>query len=161
MLTGESTKRYLSMAFEIRITSNTPLIGEKDPEVAAKKFFHQIGYLSKGSDPKIPYELFADYFLKHPTKAWYVEELAVALNTSKPTIYRHLNKLKGFDILEEIQVVDEATKQQKKAYRLRYGDFKKSWNFVEAHIKVAVENYGKTVEHIQKLMEEQQKGEQE
>ena len=149
------------MAFEIRVTSNTPLIGETDPDIAAKKFFQQIGYLSKGSDPTIPYKLFADYFIKHPTKAWYVEELAVALHTSKPTIYRHLNKLKGFDILEEIQVIDESTKQQKKAYRLRYGDFKKSWNFVEAHIKVAVENYGKTVEHIQKLMEEQKKGKNE
>ncbi len=149
------------MTFEIRIKSNTPLIGETDPEVAAKKFFQQIGYLSKGSNPSIPYQLFADYFIKHPTKAWYVEELAVALNTSKPTIYRHLNKLKGFDILEEIQIIDETTKQQKKAYRLRYGDFKKSWNFVEAHIKVAVENYGKTVEHIQKLMEEEKKGKNE
>jgi len=145
------------MVFEIRVTSNTPLVGETDPEIAAKKFFQQIGYLSKGSDPSIPYQLFAEYFIKHPTKAWYVEELAVALKTSKPTIYRHLNKLKGFDVLEEIQIIDETTKQQKKAYRLRYGDFKKSWNFVEAHIKVAVENYGKTVEHIQKLMEEQKK----
>jgi len=149
------------MTFEIRIKSNTPLIGETDSEVAAKKFFQQIGYLSKGSNPSIPYKLFAEYFIKHPTKAWYVEELAVALNTSKPTIYRHLNKLKGFDILEEIQIIDETTKQQKKAYRLRYGDFKKSWNFVEAHIKVAVENYGKTVEHIQKLMEEEKKGKNE
>lgn len=148
------------MTFEIRVASNTPLIGEKDPEIAAKKFFQQIGYLSKGSDPNIPYKLFADFFIKHPTKAWYVEELAVALNTSKPTIYRHLNKLKGFDILEEIQSIDESTKQQKKAYRLRYGDLKKSWNFVEAHIKVAVENYAKTVEHIQKLMEEQKEEEQ-
>jgi len=172
------------MVFEIRVTSNTPLIGETDPEIAAKKFFQQIGYLSKGSDPSIPYQLFAEYFIKHPTKAWYVEELAVALktskptiyrhlnklkgfdvleeisvklNTSKPTVYRHLNKLKGFDILEEIHVFDKNTQQNKKAYRLRYGDFKKSWNFVEAHIKVAVENYGKTVEHIQKLMEEQKK----
>jgi hypothetical protein len=34
---------------------------------------------------------------------------------------------------------DEVTKQQKKAYRLRYGNFQKAWNFVEAHIKVAVE----------------------
>ena len=113
-----------------------------------------VGYLSKGSDPSIPYKLFADYFIKHPTKAWFVEELSVQMKTSKPTIYRHLNKLKGFDILEEMQVYDETTKQNKKAYRLRYGNLLKAWNFVEAHIKVAIENYGKTVEHIQNLMEE-------
>ena len=142
------------MSFDIRVVSNTPLIGETDPEIAAKKFFEQIGYLSKGSDPSIPYKLFADYFIKHPTKAWFVEELSVQMKTSKPTIYRHLNKLKGFDILEEMQVYDETTKQNKKAYRLRYGNLLKAWNFVEAHIKVAIENYGKTVEHIQNLMEE-------
>ena len=141
------------MSFDIRITNNTPLTGEKDAEIVAKIFFEQIGYLSKGNDPKIPYTLFADYFIQHPKKAWYVEELSTKLNTSKPTIYRHLNKLKGLDILEEVQVFDELTQQQKKAYRLRYGNLKKAWNFVEANIKVAVENYGKTVEHLQNLME--------
>ena len=110
------------MSFDIRITNNTPLTGEKDAEVVAKIFFEQIGYLSKGTDPKIPYTLFADYFIKHPKKAWCVEELSTQLNTSKPTIYRHLNKLKGLDILEEVQVFDDQTQQQKKAYRLRYGN---------------------------------------
>lgn len=147
------------MPFEIQVVSNTPLIGEDDPETVAKKFFEQIGYLSKGADPTIPYKLFADFFIKHPTKAWLVDDLARKLKTSKPTIYRHLNKLKGFDILEETQIYDEVTKQNKKAYRLRYGNLQKAWNFVEAHIKVAVENYSKTVEHLQKLIENQKKGE--
>lgn len=145
------------MGFEMQIVSNTPLVGEENPELVAKKFFEQIGYLSKGSDPDIPYKLFADFFLKHPTKAWYVDEISVKLKTSRPTVYRHLNKLKGFDILEEVPVFDESSKQNKKAYRLRYGNLQKAWNFVEAHIKVAVENYGKTVEHLQKLMEKQRK----
>jgi len=35
---------------------------------------------------------------------------------------------------------------------LRYGNIQKAWNFVEAHLKVAIENYGKTVEHLQRLM---------
>jgi len=142
----------------MQIVSNTPLIGEEDPEIVAKKFFGQIGYLSKGADPAIPYKMFADFFIKHPAKAWFVEELSSELKTSKPTVYRHLNKLKGFDILEEMQVFDDVTKQNKKAYRLRYGNLQKAWNFVEAHIKVAVENYGKTVEHLQKIMDEEKKG---
>ena len=108
------------MGFEMQIVSNTPLVGEDDPDVVAKKFFEQIGYISKGTDPDIPYKLFADFFLKHPTKAWYVDEISTKLKTSKPTVYRHLNKLKGFDILEEIPVFDENTQQNKKAYRLRY-----------------------------------------
>jgi len=146
------------MTFEMQIVSNTPLVGEDDLDVAAKMFFEQIGYLSKGSDPAIPYKIFADFFLKHPTKAWFVEDIAAKLEISKPTVYRHLNKLKGFDILEEVQIFDETTKQNKKAYRLRYGNLQKAWNFVEAHLKVAIENYGKTVEHLQKLIEKQKKG---
>jgi len=146
------------MAFEMQIVSNTPLVGEDDLDTAAKMFFEQIGYLSKGSDPAIPYKIFADFFLKHPTKSWFVEDIAAKLEISKPTVYRHLNKLKGFDILEETQVFDETTKQNKKAYRLRYGNLQKAWNFVEAHLKVAIENYGKTVEHLQKLIEKQKKG---
>jgi len=146
------------MSFEMQVVSNTPLVGEDDPDLVAKKFFEQIGYISKGSDPDIPYKLFADFFLKHPTKAWFVDEIATELKTSKPTVYRHLNKLKGFDILEEIQTLDESTQQNKKAYRIRYGNLQKAWNFVEAHLKVAIENYGKTVEHLQNLIEKQRKG---
>lgn len=145
------------MGFEIKVVSNTPLVGEEDPERVAKKFFEQIGYISKGSTPDIPFKIFNEFFLKHPTKAWYVEEISNKLNTSKPTVYRHLNKLKGFDILEEIHVFDENSQQNKKAYRLRYGNLEKAWNFVEAHIKVAIENYSKTVEHLQNLIDEQRK----
>lgn len=143
------------MVFEIKVMSNTPLIGEDDLEKASKKFLEQIGYISKGSNPEIPYKIFTDFFLRHPTKAWFVEEISHSLNTSKPTVYRHLNKLKGLDILEEIQVLDDNTNQNKKAYQLRYGNIQKAWNFVEAHIKVAVENYGKTVEHLQELLEKE------
>jgi predicted transcriptional regulator len=145
------------MGFEIKIVSNTPLVGEIDPKIVAKIFFEQIGYISKGADPKIPYKIFADFFIRNPSKAWFVEEISNQLKTSKPTIYRHLNKLKGLDILEEMQIFDEISKQNKKAYRLRYANLEKAWNFVEAHIKVAVENYGKTVEHLQKLMDDQKK----
>jgi len=145
------------MSFQMLVGSNTPLIGEDDPDIVARTFFEQIGYISKGSDPTIPYKIFADFFLKHPTKAWIVDEIASELKTSRPTIYRHLNKLKGFDVLEEVQVLDEVTKQNKKAYRIRYGNIQKAWNFVEAHLKVAIENYGKTVEHLQKLIESQRK----
>ncbi|UCB58858.1 MAG: transcriptional regulator, partial [Thermoplasmatales archaeon] len=58
---------------------------------------------------------------------------------------------------EEVQIFDETTKQNKKAYRLRYGNIQKAWNFVEAHLKVAIENYGKTVEHLHKLIQKNRK----
>ena len=145
------------MSFEMKVVSNVSLAGEEDLDVVAKTFFEQIGYLSKGADPDIPYKLFLDFFLKHPDKAWVVDEIAMKLKTSKPTVYRHLNKLKGLDILEEVQVNEESTGQNKKAYKIRYSNLEKAWNFVEAHLKVAIENYGKTVEHMQKLLDEQRK----
>ena len=98
-----------------------------------------------------------DFFLRHSGKAWLVDDIAAGLHTSRPTVYRHLNKLKSFDILEEVSILDETTNQNKKAYRLRYGDLDKAWNFVEAHIKVAVENYTKTIQHLQRLLEEERK----
>ena len=77
------------MGFEMQVVANTPLVGEEDPELVAKKFFEQIGYLSKGADPDIPFKLFNDFFIKHPSKAWFVDELSATLITSKPTVYRH------------------------------------------------------------------------
>jgi len=76
----------------------------------------------------------------------------VKLKTTKPTIYRHLNKLKYMDLLEEMAVKDG--KEERKGYRLRYGNLEKAWNFVEAHVDVAMENYRTTVEHMGKLAEE-------
>jgi predicted transcriptional regulator len=142
------------MGFEIIVTDNTPIVTEKDIEKIVKQFLTQIGYIVKGSSPDIPLKLFLECFIKRPDKAWLVDELAFELKTSRPTVYRHLNKLKGFDMLEEIQMGEET---RKKAYRLRYGSLSKAWNFTEAHIKVAVENYRKTVEHLQELIDSEGK----
>ncbi|MGB2581605.1 MAG: transcriptional regulator, partial [Thermoplasmata archaeon] len=78
-------------------------------------------------------------------------DLAIALGTTKTTVYRHINKLKGFDILEEIGV-ERPDGSSKKGYRVRYGDLSKAWNFTEAHVQVAMENYRKTVDHLQELV---------
>jgi predicted transcriptional regulator len=85
------------------------------------------------------------------SKGWTVEQLSTKLKTTKPTIYRHINKLKSMDMIEDLEVEDGG--QKKKGYRIRYGNLAKAWNFVEAHVDVAMENYRKTIEHIQKLSE--------
>lgn len=141
------------MGFEIIVTANTPIVSEEDIQKAAKEFLTQIGYITKGSDPGIPLKLFLGCFLRRPDKAWLVDELATELSTSRPTVYRHLNKLKGYGILEEMPV--ESQNQKRKAYRLRYGNLSKAWYIAEAHAKVALENYRKTVEHLQELIEKQ------
>ncbi len=148
------------MSFELNVVSNTPLTPLSDKEEVAILFLNQIGYFPKGYDPKtdatdirdsVPYRLIIDHFLTRPEKAWVVEDLATALGTTKTTVYRHINKLKGFDILEELGV-ETPDGSSKKGYRVRYGDLSKAWNFTEAHVQVAMENYRKTVDHLQALV---------
>ena len=139
------------MAFEISVVSNTPLTPLKKLDEVATLFLGQIGYLPKGLDTKsvkrsVPYRLFVECLLKRPEKGWTAEQLSLKLKTTKPTIYRHLNKLKYMDLLEEMTV--RAGKEERKGYRIRYGNLEKAWNFVEAHVDVAMENYRKTVEHM-------------
>jgi len=139
------------MVFQIRVIKNTPLTGEDDYEKVAVEFLKLIGYMSEGADSNsISYKLF-ECFMLHPDKKWMVEELSVHLNATKATVYRHLNKLKGMDILEEGKEGEGTA--VRKTYRLRYGSLSKAWSFVEAHVKVAMENYGETVNHLQKLLE--------
>ena len=141
------------MGFELTIVNNLPLTGEKDLTAASREFLYQIGYLSKGSDPDIPQKMFINCFLYRSDKAWLVDELAAALETSRPTVYRHLNKLKGLDLLEEVELENEETGQVKKAYKLRYSNISKAWKFVEANVELAMENYRKTIDHLQELLE--------
>ncbi|GEM_PF-142348 len=147
--------------FELQVVSNTPMTGEDDIYVVAETFLMQIGYLPKGYDPKtgvikvrdsVPYRLFMDYLVAHPAKAWTVEDLASLLGTTKPTIYRHINKLKSMDLLEAVDVDSDG--QTRKGYRIRYGDLVKAWSFTESNVQMAMENYRKSVAHLQELMKE-------
>ena len=135
-----------------------------DIDVVAETFLIQIGYIPKGYDPKtsateikdsVPYRLFMDYFMGNMSKAWTVEELAALLSTTKPTIYRHINKLKSLDILESMDV--EFDGQVRKGYRIRFGDLAKAWNFTEANVNMAMENYRKTVTHFQAMIDEKRR----
>lgn len=147
--------------FELNVVSNTPLTPLSDIDDVALQFLTQIGYLPTGYDPKtdatdvkdsVPYRLFVDCFMKKSRRVWLVEELAAYLKTTKPTVYRHLNKLKSMDIIEE--VATERGRQAKKGYRIRYGDLRKAWSFTEANVDMAMDGYRKTVDHLQKLIEE-------
>ena len=150
--------------FELQVVSNTPLNGVTDIDIVAETFLSQIGYLPKGYDPKtsatdvrdsVPYRLFMDFFMKYTEKPWSVEELAASLNTSKPTIYRHINKLKSLDLLESLDV--EFDGQMRKGYRIRYGDLSKAWNFTTSNVELALANYSKTVAHFQNLMDKKRR----
>jgi predicted transcriptional regulator len=135
------------------------MTGVDSVDVVAETFLTQIGFLPKGYDPKtgtsdirqsVPYRLFMDFFMRHTAKAWTVEELAALLATTRPTVYRHINKLKSMDILESIDV--EYDGQVRKGYRIRYGDLVKAWSFTEANVSMAMENYRKTAAHLRSLV---------
>lgn len=147
--------------FEVRVISNTPMNSVSDPDIVAETFLIAIGYIPKGYDPKtsatglrdsVPYRLFMEFLMANPNKAWTVEELALLLDTTKPTIYRHVNKLKSLDLLEGIDTEFEG--QTRKGYRLRYGDLNKAWSFTEANVKMAMDNYRSTAAHLQKLVKD-------
>lgn len=151
------------MAFEMQVVSHAPLTGEADPERLAKQLFAMIGYTArKGPDHGISFKLFYDCFLMHPTKEWTIEELATVCDTTLPSIYRHLNKLKDLDLVEDLYVGGEEqegrpAQERKRAFRLRYGDLAKAWNFCEAHFHLAIENYRKSVDHLEVLLKEARK----
>lgn len=146
------------MAFEMRVESHAPLTNETDPERLAKLVFQKIGYTArKGPDHGISFRLFYQCFLLHPHRAWTVEELATSAGTTMPSVYRHLNKLMELDLIEDLHL-DEGPNDGRRAFRLRYGDLSKAWNFVEAHFQLAMENYRQSIDHLENLLREARQG---
>lgn len=144
--------------FQMSVTIVNPMKYEKNLDAVLIHFLTSIGYIPK-IDPQrdissamnsVPYKLFKECFLLHPDRLWKADELIAYLQTTRPTLYRHLNKLKSLDLLEERQ------KGMNKLYRLRYGDLSKAWNFVEANVNLAMQNYRLMVEHIASLVEGEQ-----
>jgi predicted transcriptional regulator len=152
------------MTFQLNVVSNTPLTSVEDIETAVRTFLFHIGYLYSDYEPKtnvtkieysVPYKLFVECLLKRMEKGWSVDELAETLKTSRPTIYRHLNKLKLLDILEEN--FTEVGEEGRKEYRIRYGNFSTAWDFTETNISATLKYYRDIVDHISKLLNDEVK----
>lgn len=140
--------------FEMNINIVNPMKHESNIDYVLLTFLSSIGYLPR-IDPQrdfetaiksVPYILFKECFLEHGERWWSVDELLAYLKTTRPTLYRHLNKLKSLDLLEERQ------EGMSKRYRLRYGDLSKAWTFVEANVNLAMQNYRIMVDHISSLI---------
>jgi len=148
------------MGFELRVMRNNPLTGESDLDQALKTLLKSIGYLPEGYQDDIGFRLMRSCFLKYPDKPWTIDELLTELNSSRSTLYRYLNKLKGLDILDEIvipmdNVDDIHSKKTRKGYRIRFKSLSLAWSLVESHTQVAMQNYRKSVEHIDRLAKSQ------
>jgi predicted transcriptional regulator len=152
------------MQFEISVSRNLPLTNVEDPDEALEAFLFQVGYLPKGLEGKrgtkavrdgIPYKLFADCLARRPEKPWTPDELSKRLGTSKVTVYRHIGKLRAMDIIEDVSFGEG--RDRKRGIRLRYGSLAKAWNFVEANVGIAMENYRKSVEHIEMMIKNERR----
>ena len=148
------------MPFELSLRYSTPLTPISDMDEVLREFLRLVGYLPEGEDGRgsegpiaqsLAYRLVRDCLLRDPARAWYVEELTAVLKTSKPTVYRHINKLKSLDLLEEVGGVADG--KGRKGYRLRYGNLARAWDFTEANAQNALRRYRETVNHLQELVE--------
>ncbi len=150
------------MPFELSLRYSTPLSPITDLDEVLREFLRLVGYLPEGEGGRgaegpiaqsLAYRLVRDCFLRDPNRPWYIEELTAVLKTSKPTVYRHINKLKSLDLLEEVGGANDAGKGRK-GYRIRYGNLARAWDFTEAHAQNALRRYRETVDHLQTLIEQ-------
>ncbi|HTP56642.1 MAG TPA: winged helix-turn-helix domain-containing protein [Thermoplasmata archaeon] len=148
------------MPFELALRYSTPLTPIPDLEEVLREFLRMVGYLPEGEEGRgaegptaqsLAYRLVRQCLLRDPARPWYADELADVLGTSKPTIYRHINKLKALDLLEEVG--GAADGKGRKGYRLRYGNLAKAWDFTEANAQNALRRYRETVNHLQTLID--------
>ncbi len=150
------------MPFELALRYSTPLTPIADVEEVLREFLRMVGYLPEGADGRgsegpvaqsLALRLVRECLLRDPSRAWYAEELSAVLKTSKPTIYRHINKLKALDLLEEVGGASDG--RGRKGYRLRYGNLARAWDFTEANAQNALRRYRETVNHLQELLDKQ------
>ncbi len=148
------------MPFELALRYSTPLTPLNDVDEVLREFLRLVGYLPEGEDGRgsegpiahsLALRLVRECLLRDPTRPWYIEELTAVLKTSKPTVYRHINKLKALDLLEEVGGVADG--KGRKGYRLRYGNLARAWDFTEANAQNALKRYRETVNHLQGLIE--------
>jgi len=149
------------MPFELALRYSTPLTPLESTDEVLTEFLRLVGYLPDHDDGRagegpvresLAYRLLRECILRDPNRPWYAEELATVLKTSKPSVYRYINKLKSLDLLEEVG--GRADGKGRKGYRVRYGNIARAWDFTEANAQNALRRYRETVNHLQGLLEE-------
>lgn len=153
------------MAFQIVLNSAWEPLGDS-LESQVISFLKRIGYISENKTleavkKSVPFRLFMECFIKRRTKLWEIDEMETFLNATRATIYRHLNKLKSLDIVQEVPFNSKETGYIHKGYRLYYGDISRAWNFVEQHMDHTMKEYRESVNRIQEAMDKELSLEQE
>ncbi|HJM17029.1 MAG TPA: helix-turn-helix domain-containing protein [Candidatus Poseidoniia archaeon] len=105
-----------------------------------------IGLLSNHHYPygeSMPYKILDECFFQRPDRAWTAEEIAAWIETTRPTAYRHLNRLISLGLIERCRATDGGPPTS--AFHLRLGSLKKGWQKIETQIEIILDTYKKTI----------------
>jgi len=105
-----------------------------------------IGLLSNHHYPyseSMPYKTLDECFFQRPDRAWTAEEIAAWIETTRPTAYRHLNRLISLGLIERCRAADGGPPTS--AFHLRLGSLKKGWQKIETQIEIILDTYKKTI----------------
>ena len=108
-----------------------------------------IGLLSNHHYPyheSMPYKILDECFFQRPDRAWTAEEIAAWIETTRPTAYRHLNRLISLGMIERCRAADGGPPTS--AFHLRYGSLKKGWQKIETQIELVLDKYRKTISQL-------------
>ena len=113
-----------------------------------------IGLLSNHHYPyneSMPYKIIDECFLQRPDRAWTAEEVAAWIETTRPTAYRHLNKLISLGLIERCRAADGGPPTS--AFHLRKGSLQKGWQKIETEIEIILDQYKKIIKQISETNE--------
>ena len=94
----------------------------------------------------MPYKIIDECFFQRPDRAWTAEEIAAWIETTRPTAYRHLNRLISLGLIERCRASDGGPPTS--AFHLRYGSLKKGWQKVETQVELVLDKYRKTIKQL-------------
>ena len=105
-----------------------------------------IGYLSAHHLPypeSLPFRILDNCFLQRPDRAWSAEEVAAWVRTTRPTAYRHVNRLLALGMLARCRAADGGPPAS--AFYLRGGSLTAAWQAIETRVELVLDSYRRAV----------------
>ena len=105
-----------------------------------------IGYLSAHHLPypeSLPFRILDGCFLQRPERAWSAEEVAAWARTTRPTAYRHVNRLLALGMLARCRAADGGPPAS--AFYLRGGSLAAAWQAIETRVELVLNSYRRAV----------------
>ena len=105
-----------------------------------------IGYLSAHHLPypeSLPFRILDGCFLQRPERAWSAEEVAAWARTTRPTAYRHVNRLLALGMLARCRAADGGSPAS--ACYLRGGSRVAAGQAIETRVELVLDSYRRAV----------------